>query len=144
MPVTRQFKHLDEVVDDVMRSLEACTAVQRTVVAKTLSVTYSGNDDILGAIRERLSDSDFPARRLADLVSRLIGHKYRHQGDSLFSVMDMDGPKQELVAKRTLDAATVRFLDIVSSQGGLASMTERQAREVVADLIPGAIGALRS
>ena len=82
----------------------------------TPRVRFAGDDDILAAIRELISDPDFPARQLAELASRLMLTRYRYKGDSLFSVMHGEGPDfQELVASRDLEAATIGFLEIARS-----------------------------
>ena len=138
MPLTEELKHFDDVVDDVMRSLEACTTVQQTIVAKALGARFAGDDDILAAIRELISDPDFPARQLAELASRLMLPRYRYNGDSLFSVMHGEGPDfQEFLASRDLGAATIRFLEIARSGDGTSmNLSEDQAREIVKAIMP--------
>ncbi len=138
MKLTEEIRHFDEVVEDVVKRLLACTGVQQTTVARFLRVNVPDNGDVVEGIRELISARDFPARQLADLASRLLLSRYRYDGDSLFSVMHADGPDfQELVANRDLDNATKRFLEIASTRSGMkTNLTEDQAQEIVAALIP--------
>lgn len=141
MRLSEEIKHFDNVVEDIMGCMAECTTVQRAVVAKALRVRYSGDDDILDAIRELISSPDFPARRLAELASRLTLPKYRYQGDRLFSVLQVNGPdSKELLATGDIDAATRSFLEITNgTPTGSAKISEEQAREIVTALIPGRI-----
>jgi len=136
---TEEIKHFDDVVDDIMHCLAECTEVQQAVVAHALRVRSYGEQSVLDKIGDLISSADFPASKLADLASRLMESNYKYQGDSLFSVLHVDGPRfQELAATGDLDVATDRFLEIAHSQGGpSANMTVLQAREIVSALIPG-------
>lgn len=144
MPLAEEIKHLDEVVDDIMRSLADCTSVRLAVIASVLRVRGAGDEDVLANISDLISDPDYPPRQLADLASRLTLSKYRYQGDSLFSVLQVQGPGfQELVNAGDLGAATARFLEITRAQGrSPVNMNEKQAREIVAALFPGRLSRL--
>jgi len=139
MPLTEEFKHFDDVVDDIMHTLAASSAVQQIAVARALHLKNAEGPRLLAEIRELISGPNFPAKQLAGLASSIMLPKYHYQGDSVFSVLHVDGLRfQELLAERDLDGATARYLDIAKSQGQSSkSVTEEQARQIVLALMPG-------